>query len=73
MDSVEAMGIGRYQRPGVTVSPASLVYLQPEILAKYSQVAVPASPCATPTERRWAVLACIAFLILVPVLIGMSA
>jgi hypothetical protein len=55
------------------VSPASLAYLRPEMLANYSQAAQGASACATPRERRWALVVCAAFVILAPLLIGLGA
>jgi hypothetical protein len=67
------MGIGLYRLPGVAVSPTSLVYLQPEVLAKYTQLGMPATACATPKERRWAGIACAALLVLAPVLIALAA
>lgn len=70
---LQAMGIGLYRQPGVAVSPASLAYLRPEMLANYSQAAQGASACATPRERRWALVVCAAFVILAPLLIGLGA
>ncbi|WP_157266936.1 hypothetical protein [Azohydromonas aeria] len=54
------------------MNPAALVHLQPEMLSRYAQAPLPATPCAAPAERKWAGVACVAVLALAPLLIALA-
>lgn len=55
------------------MNPAALVHLQPEMLNKYAQDTPSCGPCAAPDERKWASVACMALLVLAPMLIALAA
>jgi hypothetical protein len=54
------------------MNPAALVHFKPEMLSRYAQASLPATPCAAPRERKWAGVACIVVLALAPVLISLA-
>jgi hypothetical protein len=55
------------------MNPTALVHMQPEMLSKYAQAAVPVTPRAAPRERMWAGVAGVATLVLAALLIALAA
>lgn len=55
------------------MNPAALVYLPPEMLAKYADAELPVTSCAAPRERKWAGVAFVAMLALAPLLIALGS